>query len=90
MLSLFVLYVLAYGVLFLMFRQKKPRLVLSILRAIIDFMKSLPTVARKRAFFQHIRIIKDKELKKKNLFLSFGDSIREIILAYKRRMLIRS
>ncbi len=64
---------------FELMQSKRPSLVVEVLRAIYDFVKESPKILRERKAIQLRRVVSDKQLREKGIYLGFSDSVRGVI-----------
>ena len=60
-------------------RNKRLSSVVEVLRAIYDFVKESPKILRERKAIQLRRVVSDKQLREKGIYLGFSDSVRGVI-----------
>jgi len=85
----YMLYGILNYLLIHLYNEKKPKLILYLLKAYIDVILDLPRLAKIRKEYQKKRKVKDKKFKEDGLIMSFKDSISETLDVIKRRKRLR-
>ncbi len=89
MLALTIIYTIFASISLFCFLERKPYLILSVVKAYADVLRELPRLMRKRGVFQQIRKLRDKQLRKMGLIMGFLESISEQTKALLRRKYAR-
>ncbi len=81
----FMAYYLAMYLVVYCFQESNFSLILPILKAYLKIISELPSLIKVRRRFQKQRKIRDRELKKLGLILTFSQSIREALATFNRK-----
>lgn len=90
MVPLFMLHGILNYLIIHLYKERKPALIIPLLKAYIDVIRDLPRLIKIRAEYQKNRKINDKNFKNEGLIMSFTDSMREVLNVLRRRKRVRS